>query len=73
MDYTPKVDYDKRRFWGICNCAICFTDFEEGDKVTPLRCDMRHTFHTDCILRWFNDNNICPVCRCRIEPEDMRK
>ena len=27
------------------NCIICFEDFKEDDKVTPLPCNTKHTFH----------------------------
>jgi len=73
IDYTPKATYDKRRFWGISNCVVCLVDFNEGDQVTPLRCDMRHTFHYECIVAWFDTNNVCPVCRTHINPDDMRQ
>ena len=53
VENTPRVTYDKRRFWGINNCVVCLGDFEEGDEVTPLRCDLRHTFHTQCVIEWF--------------------
>ena len=72
IDFTPKTSYDKRRFWGITNCVVCCCDFEEGEQVTPLRCDMRHTFHHECIIEWFNTNNVCPICKTHINPEDMR-
>ena len=72
IDYTPRATYDKRRFWGITNCVVCMVDFNEGDIVTPLRCDMRHTFHYECIIAWFDTNNVCPVCRTHINPDDMR-
>ena len=69
----PRVSYDERRFWRIKSCAICIDNFERGDQVTPLRCDMRHTFHSDCIAEWFQENNICPTCRRYISPDDMRQ
>ena len=72
IDFTPKVTYDKRRFWGITSCVVCLVEFNEGDQVTPLRCDMRHTFHYECIVAWFDTNNVCPVCRTHINPDDMR-
>ena len=76
IDYTPKIPYDSRRFWGINQCSICQENFNEGDEVTPLRCDMRHTFHSPCILPWFGtevDREVkCPLCKSTITPEDMR-
>jgi hypothetical protein len=31
------------------SCVICLEDFKEDSEVTPLPCDMRHYFHTECI------------------------
>ena len=71
IDNMPKVKWNARKFWGINNCIICMQDFQEGDDVTPLRCDMRHTFHSECITDWFKTKNDCPVCRTQISPDDM--
>ena len=45
-----------------CECSICFEPLL--DKLTiMLKC--QHTFHTECILKWFrsNSNLLCPLCR----------
>ena len=47
-------------------------DFKEGDQVSPLRCDIRHTYHYECIEPWFRQKNECPSCRTLISPEDTR-
>ena len=41
-------------------CAICLSDINGKDKYT-LECN--HTFHTDCIVKWFRSSNgNCPCC-----------
>lgn len=41
-------------------CPVCFEVMTSHNKKT-LTC--KHTFHTNCILKWFVENNTCPVCR----------
>jgi hypothetical protein len=42
---VPEID--------IAECAICLGGFLDAEKqpimATPLPCDLRHVFHTDCI------------------------
>ncbi|KAI7857165.1 hypothetical protein BDC45DRAFT_42859 [Circinella umbellata] len=42
----------------MTTCTICVTAIE--DDVAALPC--RHTFHTYCINRWFNQKTSCPNC-----------
>lgn len=42
------------------NCAICLSEFEEGDDVRQLPCF--HRFHTGEIDTWLTKNEKCPVC-----------
>ena len=50
---------------------ICLMDFADGDEVTPLKCHIQHTFHSDCITNWFQQNLCCPACKVRVSVEDM--
>ena len=36
-------------------CAICLSDINGKDKYT-LECN--HTFHTDCIVKWFRSSMV---------------
>jgi hypothetical protein len=49
--YTEKGD----------SCSICLNLFEFGDQVHVTNC--KHTFHAECILRWLENSNDCPLCR----------
>ena len=52
-------------------CAICMDDFKAGDKVTQLKCNEGHIFHTECIVMWIQQGkNSCPICRAPIENID---
>ena len=40
-------------------CLICLEKFEENDKVIILPC--LHFFHSNCIKKWINVKNFCPI------------
>lgn len=41
-------------------CPICFVEFEADEVIRALNCS--HTFHPDCIAKWFAKSNRCPIC-----------
>jgi len=45
-------------------CTICFSPFEEGDKIGDLSC--QHEFHVDCLKGWAQRKNACPLCNVRL-------
>ncbi|PVU91870.1 hypothetical protein BB561_004153 [Smittium simulii] len=40
-------------------CAICFEEFEAGEKVARLTCFC--TYHVDCLRSWLTKSESCPV------------
>ena len=48
-------------------CAICLEPYCDEDWLKRLPCE--HCFHEDCILHWFKDHTLCPMCRfdCQCE------
>ena len=40
-------------------CAICWDDVYPANYV--ISCN--HNYHYDCIKKWFERSNRCPVCR----------
>jgi hypothetical protein len=42
-------------------CMVCRDDQPAGCVVTRLPCG--HTYHSDCILQWFERKPSCPTCR----------
>lgn len=46
------VKYEKKIFKEITECPYCLDEYKDGDEVSPLPCDVRHVFHTSCVLDW---------------------
>lgn len=72
----PSILFDKKLFnkEAFQECLICMEPFlEHQDYVTPLACDARHFYHSDCIEQWLNDKNECPLCRVTQTPNMMRE
>ena len=46
-------------------CVICKNNFECEDLIRTLPC--KHQFHINCIDRWLQNNNKCPICKKKIE------
>jgi E3 ubiquitin-protein ligase DOA10 len=64
-----KMFYDPAKYKLADNCVICMGDFELNQEVTPLPCDMRHVFHTECITQWMKTQTKCPLCKAEITVE----
>ncbi|KAJ4982063.1 hypothetical protein NE237_032900 [Protea cynaroides] len=45
-------------------CTICIDEFVSGVDITRLPC--RHVFHNECIRKWLENNDSCPLCRFTI-------
>ena len=41
-------------------CTICLLQYTEETKKTT---ECNHIFHDECIGRWLQTNNSCPLCR----------
>ena len=51
------------------SCAICLSDFEEGEALRVLPC--RHLFRKECIDEWVQRQGIsasCPLCKHALVP-----
>jgi hypothetical protein len=54
-------------------CSICQEHYETNDTPDTI-CVINHCqhgFHNSCLMRWFDENTRCPVCRWDIR-EDTR-
>jgi hypothetical protein len=66
LERLPTFQYseipENIRSMNAANCCICLDDFQDSCQVRVLLC--RHFFHTACIDRWLEQENVrCPVCR----------
>ena len=53
-----KLDEDK--------CIICMENFKENDDTISLPCI--HIFHSECIKKWLQIQDYCPICKFVIVP-----
>ncbi|KAJ6828556.1 E3 ubiquitin-protein ligase ATL42 [Iris pallida] len=54
---------------GGLECAVCLSKFDDADVLRLLpKC--KHAFHVGCVDRWLESRSTCPLCRCRIGPDD---
>ena len=44
-------------------CSICFEQVPSTNSAKTKRLSCGHAFHIDCILNWFVNSDICPICR----------
>ncbi|GAA0176208.1 ubiquitin-protein ligase [Lithospermum erythrorhizon] len=49
-------------------CGVCQNSLNPGQVVKQMPC--MHLFHNDCILRWLQERNSCPVCRFQLPTDD---
>lgn len=45
-------------------CTVCQSKFKEADKLCTLKC--KHTFHYNCLRKWGQYKQDCPLCRVPI-------
>jgi E3 ubiquitin-protein ligase RNF38/44 len=51
-------------------CAVCLTRFESSEVLRLLpKC--KHAFHVECVDTWLDAHSTCPLCRYRVDPEDV--
>ena len=71
IEKLNRTPFDPNKFTYENQCKICLMDYEPEDELTQLKCDERHYFHSDCIIRWISEGkNNCPLCRKPIENVD---
>eukprot|EP01065_Artemidia_motanka_P044323 TRINITY_DN6290_c0_g1_i1.p2 TRINITY_DN6290_c0_g1~~TRINITY_DN6290_c0_g1_i1.p2 ORF type:complete len:285 (+),score=93.48 TRINITY_DN6290_c0_g1_i1:70-855(+) len=54
---------------GEHTCVVCLEDFEPRRLAKKMPCE--HLFHDDCLGRWLESNNNCPMCRFEL-PKNPR-
>ena len=63
--------FNPEQFTSNKECAICLSEFVEGEKVVPLSCNVQHYFHEQCIKQWIRTKTQCPLCRAEINAKDL--
>ena len=51
------------------NCEIFHDAIKDGDILRMINI-CNHSFHQECVDSWFENNKICPYCRCNITEID---
>ncbi|CAH8367134.1 unnamed protein product [Eruca vesicaria subsp. sativa] len=51
-------------------CAVCLEDMseEESEQALCQPPDCAHVFHEDCLIKWLNRHDSCPLCRQSTNP-----
>ncbi|XP_058100045.1 RING-H2 finger protein ATL80-like [Magnolia sinica] len=58
----PKLSFDGAVNGKLADCAICLTEFADGDEIRVLpQCG--HGFHVGCVDMWLGSHSSCPSCR----------
>ncbi|KAF9674751.1 hypothetical protein SADUNF_Sadunf10G0159500 [Salix dunnii] len=52
---------------GDGTCAICLSEFEEGEELRILP-ECLHSYHVECIDMWLHSHTNCPMCRTDATP-----
>lgn len=60
---TPQTEDQKPSNEVPSFCVICQMDFEDQEKIGMLDC--HHEYHVDCIKKWLNVKNNCPICKSK--------
>ncbi|KAJ9170317.1 hypothetical protein P3X46_018433 [Hevea brasiliensis] len=68
---NPAILYtEKLRQQSVIECAVCLSEFLEGESVRKLKC--KHTFHKDCLDKWLQQYlATCPLCRTKVLPDEI--
>ncbi|XP_011005646.1 PREDICTED: probable E3 ubiquitin-protein ligase XERICO [Populus euphratica] len=65
LHYSEKISRAQYR-----ECAVCLSEFTEGERVRKLKCD--HTFHQECLDKWLQQSMAtCPLCRTTVLPDQI--
>ncbi|KAF9599813.1 hypothetical protein IFM89_001759 [Coptis chinensis] len=51
-------------------CSVCLNRFE-SNEVLRLLPKCKHAFHVECVDTWLDAHSTCPLCRYRVDPEDV--
>lgn len=60
--------FDETKDEKDAECPICLVPFSDDPTqlIAELNCSSKHKFHKDCLMKWVETNDICPLCREKI-------
>lgn len=70
---SSKFVFRRKKHFGSLDCAICLSNFENGEKGRKLE-TCKHIFHENCLEKWLMQKDIkasCPLCRSVIITEEI--
>ena len=66
-EYCKKDEADETKL-EYPTCSICLMEVTEGQNTILVPCG--HMFHEECIVKWLELHNSCPVCRFELPTDD---
>jgi hypothetical protein len=64
-EYCKKDDKGKLEY---PTCSVCMSEIQQNNDTTLIPCG--HLYHDNCVSKWFDMNNSCPVCRYELPTDD---
>ncbi len=68
-DDTEKWDKAYKQKFQENECPVCFEKFKRGDEIVVLECG--HVFCGECFRQWDQNKRNCPLCRKRVEDDEL--
>ena len=65
--YCKKSESDSNKL-EFPECSICLMEINEGQDTILIPCG--HMFHDNCVTKWLNMHNTCPLCRFELPTDN---
>ncbi|RPB10630.1 hypothetical protein P167DRAFT_250810 [Morchella conica CCBAS932] len=70
IESLPKIKVDQAMVKDGADCAVCKEDLVVDEEVANLPC--KHKYHFECVKKWLEAHDTCPICRHPVTPENQR-
>lgn len=67
-NYTTLRTHTESQNNNQIKCEICHDNINNGEILRMINI-CNHSFHQECVDSWFENNKICPYCRCDVTNE----
>jgi hypothetical protein len=67
-NYTTLRTHTESQNNNEIKCEICHDNINNGEILRMINI-CNHSFHQECVDSWFENNKICPYCRCDVTNE----